>query len=580
MEAETKSSLPQIYLELNIDFFSKIKNIENILCGSYVFNVQDNYEFTTLYYSKNKNKFNISSHPLSPENLRNINDHFILILYDKSQKVIHLINDRFASIPLYYIHKNNTLYLSTIINHLFPYSSKKISNNIILEFFHYQRLYNNSSLIEDIKFLEASTILSLDTKENLSITKYWLPSFRTQRHHSKDNILDLASILKTIYQNFRTNESQNTLLLSGGIDSRCLLPCQNIHSSLTLCSYPEAREVKVARRLASLYSIPHHTVVRNDSIYFKQRKLSSLLGSGASNIMHAHFFAIPPINTNTTYIHGHGFDYFFQGMYLPQKKIQVLGRNSLHSIPINIDYHNLADYFAKNIKFKCKSISISNLINLKSDDYFEIIKSPLKKIISSYEKLDGASENTAHLWDYIIAHNLSRHYTSLNLRSMENSINSHQLTLSWDNELLDFYFSIPWQEKINATLLKKTLLYINPELGKTTNANINLPANWSGFLQSSAHFLGLSAIKVGLKNFGPPPKRDRSWPDMNDILRTNDWSSYLEKTLKNGKWKELDLFNVKKVQTIINNHLENKGNFYDFIFSLITLELFLDDLWE
>ena len=46
------------------------------------------------------------------------------------------------------------------------------------------------------------------------------------------------------------------------------------------------------------------------------------------------------INTNIIALHGHGFDYLFQGMYLPHKRLRIFGKDTYLKLPLDMNNHD------------------------------------------------------------------------------------------------------------------------------------------------------------------------------------------------------------------------------------------------
>ena len=124
------------------------------------------------------------------------------------------------------------------------------------------------------------------------------------------------------------------------------------------------------------------------------------LGNGMQNIIHSHFYSVQNSNSHTDiFIHGHGFDYFFQGMYLPSDRVYFLGRSTLHN-NLKEDYGDILDFYIKKIKFKLKSTGLNGYLeDCLVEEVMLSIKLVLKELYDEAKKL-GATDDY-DIWEFI-----------------------------------------------------------------------------------------------------------------------------------------------------------------------------------
>ena len=149
----------------------------------------------------------------------------MIVKYDKK---ILIINDRFTSIPLYYVMIKDEIFFSNNYIRLF----KKIKNKAIikllpenfLEFLNFRKLHGDKTFDDKIKFLNYSSILKISSRRIL-IDRYWFPNFDDKYKDKSLNFISNLLIKKTLnsISNKIENKKKVNLFLSGGLDTRFIL---------------------------------------------------------------------------------------------------------------------------------------------------------------------------------------------------------------------------------------------------------------------------------------------------------------------------------------------------------------------
>ena len=156
--------------------------------------IVDNNEKTVIIFGFPiiDNKINLKKicHLLINEmiDLKSINGQFLILIFDKKKDSLKIINDRFASIPIYWI-QNNKLFLASfsyleLINLYKRYEKKININNLVLfEFLFLQKIQNNKTFDNISEFLLPASILQIENNK-VKIKKYWLQNFRKENFKS------------------------------------------------------------------------------------------------------------------------------------------------------------------------------------------------------------------------------------------------------------------------------------------------------------------------------------------------------------------------------------------------------------
>lgn len=484
---------------------------------------------------------------------------FIFVANDFSKAVV--ITDRFGSESVFY---ND----NEITDNIFKIRVKEIDKINVAIFFYFQRLYSDRTIFKGVKFAREARCFNFSNNE-LKIKRYWAPNFVKSEVGEKLLAKKLAKLIQKSSDCYLKHYEKPSILLSGGLDSRLALSAINRPglNAVTLGPY-ENNEFNVAKTLSNIKQIPIEFLKRDDKTYLKELSRSVELGNGMQNIIHSHFYAIQNSHVNTDiFVHGHGFDYFFQGMYLPSDRVYFLGRSTLHN-NLKKDYGDLLEYYTSKIKFKLKSIDLDGYLR---DSVVNEVKVSIREMLKELadEALGLGAKDDYDIWEFINCHSLARHYTNLNLKSIEES--APQVSISWHKDIYDFFYELPHEYKMNARILKKSLMLLNLDIAKAKNANINLPAHWDHRIQSYAHFFTLFLNKIGFKKFGPPEAKERSWPHGGELLKSKEWQDALSTIIHSEEIHNLNLFNKEKIEKIRDDHMAGDKNYSDFLFSIATL---------
>jgi asparagine synthase (glutamine-hydrolysing) len=159
------------------------------------------------------------------------NGMFAFSIWDKKEKALYLVRDRYGIKPLYYGIWNNKLIFASeqkaILTH--PEARKDIDLEALLEYFTFQNIFTDKTLIKNIKLLPPARIAKINSengKPNIQITKYWDYRFREPEDISKCNYQEykeeLDRLIKQATRRQLVTDVELGSYLSGGMDSGTL----------------------------------------------------------------------------------------------------------------------------------------------------------------------------------------------------------------------------------------------------------------------------------------------------------------------------------------------------------------------
>jgi hypothetical protein len=291
------------------------------------------------------------------------------------------------------------------------------------------------------------------------------------------------------------------------------------------------------------------------------------------SFQHGHFFDLDMPETDLI-LHGHGFDYLFQGMYLPATRNTFL-RRPIRSYSLDVISTGFIGQYTQEAKYRLKGINPLNLLSSK------IVDKAMGKIVSDLnsvvEPIAAATTDLYDQWDYLTTSSPGRHYTYLNLQSAGTL--AEQRTIAFTNDIFDLYYSTPAKVRYGTTLLASTIKQLNPRLLEVRNANTNMRPDLSpARLTLETWSRGFKRrLGIARSNSADPSPEDRSWPTSDRLLRNS--STLRDKASHLGKSElieSLGIFDMTKIHAI--TEIFNSGNedVAPSLLSLITIETLLN----
>ena len=506
------------------------------------------------------------------KNYRNHNGSFILCIYNKTDKSLVIVNDRFGSLPLFSTYNSNKYYFSSSFKYLFDTNNRKVNEMAIFEFVYFRRLFGDKTYDDNIKYIPFATIIKIEKITGICQSKYWVPEYNKKNISKKEYSNLLANAIKKSVELYTSDNKKNGLMLSGGLDARAILASTNkpIHCYTTA---PENNnEVNVAKLLAHLKNVEHTFIKRPKNLLNNVLDDSVFLSGGMTVYSEMQFSGYSKyINEDVDIIFlGLALDIMFCGHYLPKKNVNILGRPGLFFKLDNLDKVNLTNYFIENISYKLKTSDPYSIVNQENvNDIKEYLVNSVDEILN--EGRTYGAENY-DLWEFMHLHNFSRHYSFLMASSIRTYADCRIPAI--ENSLLDLCNSMPVSYKYNWQVYQKAIQRLDPSMMNIRNSNTNMNASYSLYLQTAIKILRSASNRIMGTNFHLMPSWcDRSWPHPSSSIRDNPDIMGMVKSLKNSqKLASLSYINMDLVREILSDHLNHKYDHTVIINCLLTID--------
>ena len=156
--------------------------------------------------------------------LHKFNGMFALALWDRKEKTLLLARDRYGIKPLYYARQGNIFAFGSEQKAITstPEFNRKLNKPALLEYFTFQNIFTDQTLLEDIHIIKAGHYATLNAQSStFSMHQYWDYRFREPDHQaSKQEYLEeLDRLFKQAVNRQLVSDVELGSYLSGGMDS-------------------------------------------------------------------------------------------------------------------------------------------------------------------------------------------------------------------------------------------------------------------------------------------------------------------------------------------------------------------------
>lgn len=156
--------------------------------------------------------------------LPKFNGMFAIALWDRKEKKLLLARDRYGIKPLYYTSQGNSFAFGSEQKAITaqPEFRRKLNKPALLEYFTFQNIFTDQTLLEDIHILKAGHYAILKTQPSaFNIQQYWDYRFREPDHPAskQDCLEELDRLFKQAVNRQLVSDVELGSYLSGGMDS-------------------------------------------------------------------------------------------------------------------------------------------------------------------------------------------------------------------------------------------------------------------------------------------------------------------------------------------------------------------------
>jgi hypothetical protein len=411
---------------------------------------------------------------------REIDSEFLIFVADKQEKTLNIATSRFSSPPAF-VHLSNERFIASfsfwdIWKRLTETGSRCIDNQSVYELLAYKRVFAHRTHDVHTQLLAPASVLRFDGR-SIKSDKYWRPDFSRKTNASiEDSAKEFGALLKRAIQRKTSDGKRPALFLSGGMDTRTLLATFKSIGEPPLCvtvNQFKNREAVVAKALANEVGAEHIFIPFKEH-HYRDLMPQALAVTGGLQLPFCMFLGYKNILEGKADIilHGHGFDYMFQGMYLPRRNWKLFGRQ-LHYSKMTPPTDPIDDFFLKNVSYGIINHNPRFSWIIRKEHADELNQGTKDDVSGIGTNAKEICSNPYDALEFRTFYNLARHYPFGDHWGM--NTNLPQRTLSFDNDLYAFYQSLPPGHRFDGRIFKRYLMDVNPKMGRMISANHQFP---------------------------------------------------------------------------------------------------------
>lgn len=505
--------------------------------------------------------------------LNKLNGMFAFAIWNKETQELFLARDRYGIKPLYYNFSGDTFLFSSeqksILSH--PYVKRDVDKEALLEYFTFQNIFTEKTLIKGISLLPAGCFAKVKLGDNsISISRYWDFNFvEPEVSLSEDDYLnELDRLFKQAVNRQLVSDVDIGSYLSGGMDSGSItavsatqLPYMktftcgfdlNSASGLEL-SFDERER---AEYMSYMFKTEHYEMVlKSGDMERVLPRLAWHLEEPRVGQSYPNFYAAQLASKFVKVVlSGAGGDEIFGGY--PWRYYRAVNND------------NFEDYIDKYYLFWQRLIPNKMIKDVFSPCWNDvkhiwtrdIFKSVFKNHADKLTKPEDYINHSLYFEAKTFLHGLLVVEDKL---SMAHSLETRVPFL--DNDLVDFAMKLPVKFKLNN--LQEVIRLNENESGKKNAKYFQKTNDGKTLLRKvMKKYIPDQIINAEKQGFSAP---DASWFKGDSI-------DYVKKLLFNKNAMIYEFLDKKTVQSLVDEHISGSQNRRLFIWSLLNFEHWLE----
>lgn len=478
--------------------------------------------------------------------LKDIDGYYTAVLYDNQNKFVYLITDRYGFKPFYWgLIKKNLVWSSELKGFLGHRDFKCVIDKIAVEeFFDFGHQLENRTWFESIELVPPSTVIAFDIdKSQVTIKNYWSWSDIQFVKEPIDEVQiaeELGRLFKQSVEHRATKNERIGISLSGGLDSRALLAAiPEIHTPLHALTFGKKNcdDIIIAKKISTIKGAYHHVLDLNSRDWIDHRINGIWRSDGSISLLHMHGSKFcDKYNSYMDFsLNGFAGDLVCGGSYLNPNSFET---KITHDIVRN--------------KTNCRkdSFEFNNWYRInKTDPYF--------------------------------VNNRVRRFTNSGLIILSKNIENR--IPFFDNNIVEFIYSIPDKHRYNSNIYNKMLMRTFPDYFKTIPWQATgCPISYSKQRVKIVNLKNriIKQLKRLAYPFNHKERNIKNYTDYPTWLREDSARSFLRELLNSKNAIYPEYIDPKKILGYLQDHMNANTDRHNELCQALTFEIWLQQIFN
>ncbi|MDD5668371.1 MAG: asparagine synthase-related protein, partial [Actinomycetota bacterium] len=454
-----------------------------------------------------------------------------------------------------------------------PSAADRVRESALAEFLSLGRLVDGC-LLEGVDLVPAAHALTYDG-QTLKVRRYWSPifSYESDRLDLETNARRLAGAIGEAVRESVCGWGKAGLLLSGGLDSRLVLPFLDGRKTTcyTVCDRRNL-ETRVAEWAAKRVGAVHVKLWRGASHYIDMVPDASRVCEGSSEYFHAQLEGLWDRfgrDEDRVLLSGYAMNSLLRSYFMPY----------LGALQGTRTDHNETFRSVQSVRsFEEKILKIL----VPSGDAQAVVAPGLRQDVRAYT-LEAVKRFAARHVDFIaspldlfelyVFHHIALGRTHPFLESLRQRL--PERCPVFDERLVAIALSTPPEQRFDSRVFRQALMLTDPRLALLIDANTCVPAVVGGNAavrgKKALRFVERvpNAVRKRLPRSGTLwLQKASSWHDLGALWRWSDLWKRLDDLLADEAAMRDELLSADGVRELLRRHLDGKG-YHQSIFSRV-----------
>ena len=513
--------------------------------------------------------------------LAQLSGSFCFALYDLARREIVLVNDRLATRSLFYgVTSDGRLAFATQVSALLrvPGVSRALDPRAVVEFCALQRVLGSKTHHQGVQVLPPASVLRW-SGDRVRVSPYWSLRYAPQPGSSDEYAEELAAVMRRSASHIARRGASVAMLLSGGLDARMVVAASERGPDCISFGDYMNPEVETARQVATARGLTFEFLQRGPDHYPRLLDQAIDIGNGMHPFNHAHAIGFVEGLAERYDVVTHGFvpELMFRGSSLPKVEHTVAGVTLSEKLDPTLSPANLPQRIFEQRGYSLLKFGVDRLLQPQAA---AMLRQTLHD--DAQEMIAASAASNGGLYDQFIWPDVYYHgrYPSM---LFEHSLRMFmtERSLVFQNEVIDLHLRMPLEVRSNSSVWIKAVARLDPRVAAVANANTGfspfMPTALASGLDKASDLVqrvpGLRRLARGggATAAVAPGLSPISWPRFDWLIRNNaELRRRVVDTLADPRALPPDLFDLKQVDALLQQHLAGRGGHRLILFALLT----------